>query len=125
MHKYYNPNPDGKNVGDCVIRAIAKALDIDWEQAYIAIVLQGYIMHDMPSANAVWGAYLRVKGYRQYNIDTDNPDYYTLADFAADNPKGKYIVALSSHVVCVIDGDWYDTWDSGGEIPLYFWGCDK
>ena len=25
----YNPNPTGKQVGDCSIRAIAKALDVD------------------------------------------------------------------------------------------------
>jgi hypothetical protein len=21
----------------------------------------------------------------------------------------------------VIDGDWYDSWDSGNEVPTYFW----
>ena len=125
MYRHYNPNPDGKKVGDCVIRALAKAMNMDWERTYMAVVLQGYIMHDMPSANSVWGALLRSKGYKQRTVDVDNPDYYTLADFAADHAEGKYIVALSSHVVCVVDGDWYDTWDSGGEEPLYYWGCDK
>jgi len=32
-----------------------------------------------------------------------------------------HILALSGHVVCVMDGDYYDTWDSGGEVPLYYW----
>ena len=49
------------------------------------------------------------------------PDCYTVADFAAEHPSGTYILSLSGHVVCVMDGDYYDTWDSGGEIPLYYW----
>ena len=43
------------------------------------------------------------------------------ADFAAEHPDGTYILALATHVVCVRDGDWLDTWDSGDETPLYYW----
>lgn len=28
---FYNPSPVGRSVGDCSVRAIAKALNIDWE----------------------------------------------------------------------------------------------
>ena len=37
-----------------------------------------------------------------------------------DNPEGKYLLATGTHVVTVIDGDYYDTWDSGDEIPIYY-----
>lgn len=57
MFVYYNPNPAEKEVGDCVIRAIAKALNKGWEEAYIELCLKGYEMRDMPNSNAVWGAY--------------------------------------------------------------------
>ena len=40
MFKEYNPNPVGNNVGDCVIRAITKAMDKSWEDTYIDIVVQ-------------------------------------------------------------------------------------
>lgn len=30
----YQPNPCGRNVGDCAVRAISKALGMDWETAY-------------------------------------------------------------------------------------------
>lgn len=33
MYIYFNNNPSGRSVGDCAIRAISKALDIDWEDA--------------------------------------------------------------------------------------------
>lgn len=32
MWKPYNPNPVGRSVGDCAVRAIAKALDVTWEK---------------------------------------------------------------------------------------------
>jgi hypothetical protein len=61
----YNSNPSGKRVGDCVVRAISKILDYDWERTYTELALQGFMMHDMPSSNSVWGAYLKNKGYRR------------------------------------------------------------
>ena len=101
----HNENPDGRNVGDCTVRAISTALKQDWETTYVGLSLQGFLMGDMPSANHV----------------DECPDCYTVADFAAEHPSGTYILSLSGHVVCVMDGDYYDTWDSGGEIPLYYW----
>ena len=49
----YNPNPTERNVEDCAVRAVAKALDTDWENAYALIVANGYQMGDMPHSNAV------------------------------------------------------------------------
>ena len=55
----YNPNPTKKQVGDCAVRAIAKATGQSWAEAYSALALQGYWMGDLPNANSVWGAYFR------------------------------------------------------------------
>ena len=117
----YNANPAGKRVGDCTVRAISKATDQEWEAAYSALAVEGFLLCDMPSANHVWGAYLRRKGFKRNIIPDTCPDCYTVEDFCRDNPKGVYILALPSHVIAVIDGDYYDTWDSGGEVPIYFW----
>ncbi|MDE6102662.1 MAG: hypothetical protein K2F73_06775 [Ruminococcus sp.] len=117
----YNPNPQGKSVGDCVVRSISKVLNYDWERTYIELAVQGFMMCDMPSANAVWGAYLRNKGFTRQVIPDSCPDCYTVADFVEDNPHGKYILATGSHVIAVSDGNYYDTWDSSSEIPVYYW----
>ena len=118
---YYNPNPNGKNVGDCVIRAISKATNMDWESVYTGICVTGYFMCDMPSANCVWGAYLRYNGFVRDVVPNECPECYSVADFAREHPQGTYILALTGHVVCVKDGDWYDSWDSGDKIPMYYW----
>lgn len=51
------------------------------------------------------------------------PDYdgYTVRQFSAEHPCGSYILALSGHVVAVVDGEYYDAWDSGNETPIYVW----
>ena len=118
---YYNPNPNGKNVGDCVIRAISKATNMDWESVYTGICVTGYSMCDMPSANCVWGAYPRDNGFVRDVVPNECPECYSVADFAREHPQGTYILALTGHVVCVKDGDWYDSWDSGDKIPMYYW----
>ena len=117
----YNPNPHANNVGDCTVRAISKALGQDWDTTYAGLTAYGYMLCDMPSANHVRGAYLRRNGFKRYIINDHNQDIYTVEDFCIDNPYGTYILAIPGHVVCVCDGFYYDTWDSGQEIPQYYW----
>ena len=117
----YNPNPVGLKVGDCVVRALSKALGQDWGQTYIDLCVEGCLRCDMPSANAVWGAYLRRKGFAREIIPNTCPDCYTVDDFCADHPNGTYILALDGHVVSVVDGQYFDTWQSGREVPIYYW----
>ena len=117
----YNANPMFKRVGDCTVRAISKALGESWETTYVGLCIQGFIMCDIPNANSVWGAYLRSKGFRREIIPNDCQDSYTVNDFCREHPTGKYVLALSGHVVAICDGDFYDTWDSGEETPIYYW----
>lgn len=118
---YLNLNPFGRQVGDCTVRAIARATGKTWDETFIGLCLQGLTMGDMPSANSVWGAYLRQQGFTRNVVPNTCPDCYTVAEFAHDHPHGVYVLALSSHVVCVEDGKYFDSWDSGSEIPLFYW----
>ena len=70
--------------------------------------------------NAVWEKYLKEHGFEQIVIPDTCPECYTIADFADDHPIGTFIVATGTHVVCVQDGNYFDTWDSGGQIPSYY-----
>lgn len=117
----YNPNPVGRKVGDCAVRAIAKALKIDWETAYVILMTNGYSMGDMPSADSVWGAVLRQNGFYRKAIPNRCPDCYTAEDFCEDHPRGTFVLGFGGHVATVVDGDLYDSWDSSREIPQFFW----
>lgn len=121
MYVNYNPNPQKATVGDCVVRAVSKIMRQSWDKTYIDLCIEGLLLSDLPSANSVWGTYLRRHDFKRYIIPDTCPDCYTVADFAADHPKGEYILALNGHVVAVKDGDYFDTWDSGSETPVYFW----
>lgn len=67
-HIYVNPNPLGKKVGDCTIRAISLALDRTWDSVYAELCLYGFIFKDMPSTNSVWDSLLRDHGFKRYMI---------------------------------------------------------
>ena len=117
----YNPNPTGRKVGDCAVRAIAKALSIDWETAYDLIASNGFAMGDMPSSDSVWGSVLRQNGFYRKSIPNYCPDCYTVKEFCRDNPKGTFVLGFGDHVATVIDGNLYDSWNSLNEIPVYVW----
>lgn len=115
-----NPNPKNKVVGDCVIRAISILLDRSWEEIYEDICVLGRQMYDMPSSNEVWSEYLYQKGYSRHIIPDTCPACYTVRRFCEDHMFGEYLLATGSHVVTVLDGNYYDTWDSGNEVPVYY-----
>lgn len=121
-YAYYQPNPAGKSVGDCTVRAISKALGQAWEETYVGLALEGFKRGDLPNADSVWGPYLQRHGFRRHLIPDDGLGAYTVADFAADNPRGIFILSMPGHhVVTVKDGVIYDSWDSGNEDPAYYW----
>lgn len=122
----YNPNPAGRSVGDCAIRAVALATGQDWAGAYAALAAAGLDAGDLPNADSVWGAYLRRHGFNRHMIPDECPRCYTVADFAADHPEGLFVLSMPGrHVVAVLDGDWYDSWDSGQEVPVYYYSKEE
>lgn len=121
MYVPYNPNPKGNYVGDCVIRAISKVTNQDWEDTYINVCMQGFMLRDMPSANHVWGAYLRSQGFKEHLLPNTCPDCYTVRDFCVDYPQGTYMLATGTHVIAVENGQYYDSWDSGSEVITSYW----
>ena len=122
MYSYFNPNPIKNNrVGDCVIRAISKALNQSWGDTYIDLTIQGYLLGDLLSSNAVWDAYLKSKGFKRHIVPNDCPECYTIEDFCNEHPQGIFVIGTGSHAVCVEDGCVFDTWNSSGEVPIYFY----
>lgn len=118
---YFNPNPRNNLVIDCTVRAIAFAEHSTWDFTYLGIAFKGFELKDMPVSNIVWAEYLKDLGYIKHVVPNTCPDCYTVKQFCIDNPNGTFILGTGSHVVAVKDGQYYDTWDSGDELPIYIW----
>lgn len=118
----YNPNPAGKRVGDCAVRAIAAALDMDWDRAYATLTAAAFKAKDMPSSDAVWGSVLRGNGFYRESVPNCIPDEcYTAEDFAEGHPRGIFILGFGGHVATLRDGLLMDSWDSSGLSPQFYW----
>lgn len=118
MFKYYQPNPCGRIVGDCAVRAISAALNLSWEESFDLLTKFARNMCDMPSSDEVWGAVLRANGFYK---ELTPGDGYEVYNFCKDNPKGVFVLGLGGHVTTVIDGDVYDSWNTLREVPIYVW----
>lgn len=116
VYQFYNPNPSGKAVGDCTIRALTKALDMTWDEVYALLAMKGYKCCDMPSSNAVWGECLTEHGFERFFADME-----TFENFCEKHQNGKYLLCTGSHVASCIDGILFDSWDSSNETVDFYY----
>ena len=120
MWIYKNPNPCRAEEPDCVVRAIAIALGRTWHAVHSDLCALSGRVCSMPSVNWVWGLYLKKRGFEPFMLPESCPECVTVREFSRLHPEGTYVIGTGSHAVAVIDGDYYDAWDSGDETPTYF-----
>lgn len=125
LWRRFNPNPRGLNVGDCTVRSICAVTSLDWKTVHRFQSDLSRWMGDMPSADRVWWTVLELCGFRQRNLINQCPDCYTVADFALDHPTGVYVLGPPEHAVAIINGRYWDAWDSGSTIPTYYFEQSK
>lgn len=124
MYVFANPNPHKLITDDCVIRAISLATGKSWDDVYVELFVDGYIDKQIPNANGVWGQYLIDRGFKRHTLIDTCPMCYTVKQFCEDHPHGTYIIGTGTHAVCVIHGDWFDTWNSCDSTVLYFFSME-
>ena len=122
---YYNPNPKGKDTGDCVVRALTLLFDKNWYDIYTELCSLGFEMCELPSSDRLWGNYLQKHGYKRTPLPDYCPICYTVSDFCRENQRGQFLLALNGHVVYVLNGYYYDSWDSGNKCPLFVWKKER
>ena len=117
---YYQPNPN--DTGDCVIRSICKATDHGWFYVYDHLVLYARNMQDIPTETRVFGKYLEDNGFKFFPVKKRRGEHrQSVSEFANRHKKGVYVVNGLCHVVCVSDGNYYDSWDSGSKLVYGYW----
>ena len=116
---YFQPNAkDLKDeYGDCQVRALSKALNISWVEAFDLTIP---ICREMQTYTIFGGSCtigkdnLRKLGFNYCGISNKRGSKRPTVDsFAKDHPTGTYIAKVAHHVVAIVDGKYYDTWDSG------------
>lgn len=118
---YYNANPVRKSHGDCVIRALSKVLDLTWEEVAIDLCMMQVSLYEMQNNDFLWGEYLSLNGFVKGILPYPCPNCVTVREFCKLYPTGTFVVATGSHVVAVVNGNYYDTEDTGDEVLLYYW----
>jgi hypothetical protein len=118
MYIYYDANPSGSPTGDCVIRAIATITKRPWRDIHWDLAILSNQRYKMMDDNVIWHEYLKNLGFKIYAIQDP---YMRIKDFCNSHPYGEYILGTGRHVVAVIDGNYYDAWDSGNEFPVFYW----
>ena len=124
MYQFYNPNSLGLSTGDCVVRALSKLLNQSWDQTYTELALNGFILARMPSDNAVHTSYMEQHGYVMHTLPPC-PHCITVREFSEMYPRGRFLLATGDHVIALIDGVYYDIFDSGQEIVSYYFSQHK
>ena len=117
MYVFYNPNPYYLDTGDCVIRALSKLFNISWDDAFAQLSVQAYKMKRIMTDNITWGTFLKQRGYTKEILS----ETLTIREFCKQFDTGKYALATGSHVVAAINGDFFDSFDSGSEPILFLW----
>ncbi len=116
-----NPNPRQKTVPDCVIRAICIALHLPWYDVFDSLSALARAECSVTCDDHVWGLFLYRLGFIPFVLPKICPECMTIREFCKQFSKGTYIIGTGSHAVAVIDGDYYDSWDSGDTVASFFW----
>lgn len=120
---FHNENPRGLlRASDCVIRAIAKATNKQWEVVLTDLTEVGLKVKDVPNAKGTYNKYLEQLGYpmQKQPRKKDNTKY-TAEEFAKKYNQGIYIISLANHLTVVVDGKIYDTWNCSDKSVGNYW----
>lgn len=122
---YFQPNDkDLKDkYGDCTIRALCKALNCTCLEAF------DKVLPFMRKSQCLWNSapqklvkeWFEQLGFVYHGVSNKSGSKRpTVEDFAKNHPNGTYIVKVAHHQVAVVNGKYYDTWNSGWKT-MYGW----
>lgn len=114
---YYNINPKGERVSDCVTRAITLASGLDYQEVRDKLRYTAKLLNCDKLCVCCY-RHLLDDVLKYQRVDCDG---YSLGDFADKHPYGVYLVRMNGHISCLIDGTVYDIWDCRDEWLTDAW----
>jgi len=114
-----NNNPKNKKTGDCVIRAIAEALDKDWITVFDELTIIARQKYTVPTDKLAYEEYL--KDYNTIPAINNYRERWSIDDLQCMSDKKTYIVSIAGHLACIKNGNLIDTWDCGKKKAYKIW----
>ena len=116
MYEFYNANPYGNDISDCVIRSLSVLTDKSWREVYDELT-------DL--AGDVGLMFDRVEFVEDYLDDRYQRECHyskTVGEFAKEHPNGKYAVTMNGHITAILDGGRIiDTFDPSERVMRCAW----
>lgn len=128
----YNANNRGSSVGDCVKRAISLAFDMSYTEVSKLLNAESKETgHDYTSPLTFYNVIAKLSGDKDHQwVHLKSDEQSTLSDFVDYRcQSGTWLIQTgssqksftSNHIVCVVDGTIYDSWDSSEEwVKSYY-----
>ena len=126
---YYNANPKGRITTDCVIRAIATALEQDYNKTVMELAeMQCKTGYD-DGDKKLYDKYLQSKGWVKCNQPRKNDNTkYTGKEWCRElqrlNCRSRMRMVANiggHHIVAIIDGKVWDIWNSTDGCIGNYW----
>lgn len=115
MYRYHNANPRGRKVNDCTVRAISLATNRSWDETFEELCAFAQSQAIMPDEVAYIDEYL--DQHFKKICDCKGKEF-TVDDFASLGREGTYLLTMSGHITCCINGCIYDTFNPSDR---YIW----
>lgn len=123
--KYYNANTRHVQTGDCVKRALAVAFRRDYDEVSRSLNrIKNAINAPRFNSMSVIRQYLSSEGV---SLENAPQPYLTVAEFAESVLSGTYLCLTGNenktaitHMLCIVDSDVYDSWDSMNQTVRQF-----
>ena len=126
--RFYNAHPWHLQVDDCVKRAIALTVGMDYRR--VARELNAHkkvtgvkVFYDSPNPRSYVETVL---GFPRVALPKrEGGERNSVGEFAKAHPNGRYILSLRGHWTACIDGTVYDTWDCTSEEVLSYYAITR
>lgn len=105
--RYYNLNPNGEKVSDCVTRAISLASGLPYAEIRRKLKYSAKLLDCEKLCPTCYGFYInQVLGGVPKNCES-----MTVGEFADLHSKGTFLIRIKGHLTCIVDNTIYDIWD--------------
>lgn len=121
MYVNENVNPRRHKVGDCVVRAIAKAERKGWLETHDNLTTIARSLYTVLNDKMAYSKYLsKYPKIEVMHMVNGKRKRYTVKEIAKEM-KGTYVIRLANHLTTVVDGKYYDIWDCGNSCAYIIW----